>query len=54
MPFRLTNTYAAFMDIMNRVLRPYLDNFVLIFIDDILTYFRDKEKHAKRLQTMVP
>ena len=42
MPFRLTNSPAAFMDLMNRVFRPYLDKFVVIFIDDILVYSNDK------------
>ena len=42
MPFRFTNALAAFMDLMNRVFRPYLDQFVVVFIDDILVYSRDE------------
>ena len=43
-PFGLT-TQAAFMDLMNRVFRPYVDQFVIVFIDDILMYLKDRESH---------
>ncbi|GJT28330.1 putative reverse transcriptase domain-containing protein [Tanacetum coccineum] len=49
MPFGLTNTPAVFMDLMNRVCRPYLDKFVIVFIDDIFIYSRIKEEHETHL-----
>ncbi|KAL4291313.1 hypothetical protein GQ457_14G016130 [Hibiscus cannabinus] len=49
MPFGLTNAPAALMDLMNRVFKPYLDKFVVGFMDDILIYFRSKDGHVKHL-----
>ena len=49
MPFELPNAPAAFMDLMNRVFRPYLDQFVIVFIDDILVYSQDEESHEQHL-----
>ncbi|GKB44032.1 putative reverse transcriptase domain-containing protein [Tanacetum coccineum] len=53
MPFGLTNASAVFMDLMNRVCRPYLDNFVIVFIDDILIYSKTKEKHDAHLRLIM-
>ncbi|GJX83642.1 reverse transcriptase domain-containing protein, partial [Tanacetum coccineum] len=53
MPFGLTNTPALFMDLMNRVCKLYLDKFVILFIDDILIYSRNKEKHANHLRIIL-
>ncbi|KAJ9539086.1 hypothetical protein OSB04_031819 [Centaurea solstitialis] len=53
MPFGLTNAPAAFMDMMNRVCRPMLDKFVIVFIDDILVYSKSEAKHATHLREML-
>ena len=49
MPFRLTNALAAFMDLMHRVFQSYLDQFGLVFVNDILIYSKTKEKHGDHL-----
>nr|GEZ63628.1 putative reverse transcriptase domain-containing protein [Tanacetum cinerariifolium] len=53
MPSGLTNAPAVFMDLMNRVYKPYLDKFVIMFIDDILIYSRSEEEHETHLKTIL-
>ncbi|GKB86036.1 putative reverse transcriptase domain-containing protein [Tanacetum coccineum] len=53
MPFGLTNAPAVFMDLINRVCKPYLDQFVIVFIDDILIYPRNEEEHRERLKKIL-
>nr|GEX10700.1 retrotransposon protein, putative, Ty3-gypsy subclass [Tanacetum cinerariifolium] len=49
MPFGLTNALAVFMDLMNRIFHEYLDKFVIVFIDDILVYSKNKEEQEENL-----
>nr|GEZ19585.1 reverse transcriptase [Tanacetum cinerariifolium] len=53
MPFGLTNALAVFMDLMNRVCKPYLDKFVIVFIDDILIYSKSKKEHEGHLRQIL-
>nr|GEX72773.1 putative reverse transcriptase domain-containing protein [Tanacetum cinerariifolium] len=53
MPFGLTNTPAVFMDLMNRVCKPYPDKFVIVFINDILIYSKNKEDHEEHLKIIL-
>ena len=53
MPFGFTNALAAFMDLMNRFFHPYLDQFVMVFIDDILVYSKDAQEHKHHLRIVL-
>ncbi|GJV52912.1 putative reverse transcriptase domain-containing protein [Tanacetum coccineum] len=53
MPFGLTNALAVFMDLMNRVCKPYLDKFVIVFIDDILIYSKNKKEYEEHLKAIL-
>ena len=53
MSFDLTNALTVFMDFMNKIFRPYLDRFMVVFIDDILVYSKTREKHANHLRIVI-
>ena len=53
MSFGLTNAPTAFMDLMNRIFRPYVDQFVVVFIEDILVYSKDRENHVTHLRVVL-
>ena len=53
MPFGMTNAPGVFMDYMNKVFHPYLDSFVVVFIDDILVYSKTREEHEEHLRIVL-
>ncbi|GJV12983.1 putative reverse transcriptase domain-containing protein [Tanacetum coccineum] len=53
MPFGLTNAPAVFMDLMNKVCKPYLDRFVIVFIDNILIYSKSRKEHKGNLRLIL-
>ncbi|GKD46203.1 putative reverse transcriptase domain-containing protein [Tanacetum coccineum] len=53
MPFGLTNAPAIFMDLINRVCKPYPDRFVIVFIDDILIYSKSRKEHKEHLKLIL-
>jgi len=53
MPFGLTNAPASFMCLMNNVLSKYLDQFIVVFVDDILIYSKTEEEHKEHLKIIL-
>ena len=53
MPFELTNALANFMRMMNNIFSRYLDNFILVFIDDIIFYSKNKKEHEEHLRILL-
>ena len=53
MPFGLMNAPTSFMDLMHRVFQPYIDQFIVVFVDDILIYSKTKEEHEGHLRVVL-
>ena len=53
MPFGLTNVPTAFMDLMNRIFKQYLDQFMVVYIDDILIYSKSLKEHEEHLKIVL-
>ena len=53
MQFELTNASTTFMDLMHRVFQPYLDRFIVVFVDDILFYSKSEEDHEGHLRIVL-
>ena len=53
MPFGLTTAPTAFIDLMHRIFKPYLDRFVVVFIDDILVYLKTCEEYVQHLKEVL-
>nr|GFC41715.1 putative reverse transcriptase domain-containing protein [Tanacetum cinerariifolium] len=53
MPFGLTNAPVVFMDLMKQVCKPYLDKFMIVFIDDILIYSKDEKEYEEHLKAII-
>ena len=53
MPFGVTNAPGVFMDLMNRIFSPYLDKFIMVFVDDILIYSKDEKEHEEHLKIVL-
>ena len=53
MPFGLTNELTSFMDLMHKVFQPYLDQFIVVFVDDIFIYSKSEEEHEDLLRVVL-
>jgi hypothetical protein len=53
MPFGITNAPATFQHVINTVMKGFIDDFVLIYLDDILIYLKDEEEHKKHIKKVL-